>query len=170
MDSASACLDFAVIGHQDSWENIMSFINGLRTADQEKLPVEKIKTTYSFIPPRDVFKVRVRSATGTEINGVYIETFIDPDKLDMSFASTNIKKVKNAVSWSQKLGAGVVTLGGFTSIVLEGNLGLSADPSAKYTTGNALTSAYIVKALEKAALQKGYLFGTGQHSGHWRHR
>ena len=155
MDSTSACLDFAVIGHQDSWENIMSFINGLRTADQEKLPVEKIKTTYSFIPPRDVFKVRVRSATGTEINGVYIETFIDPDKLDMSFVSTNIKKVKSAMSWSQKLGAGVAALGGFTSIVLEGNLGLSGDPSAKYTTGNALTSAYIVKALEKAALQKG---------------
>ena len=155
MDSASPCLDFAVIGHQDSWENIKAFVDGLRTADQEKLPVEKIKTTYSFIPPRDVFKVRVRSATGTEINGVYIETFIDPDKLDMSFVSTNIKKVMNAMSWSQKLGAGVVTLGGFTSIVLEGNLALYAEPSPKFTTGNALTSAYIVKALEKAALQKG---------------
>ncbi len=154
MDRTAPCLDFAVIGHQDSWENILGFINGLRV-DQEQLSVEKIKPTYSFIPPRDVFKVKVRSATGTEIDGVYIETFIDPDKLDVSFASANIKKVMNAMAWSKKLGAGIVALGGFTSIVLEGNLSLYAETRPTFTTGNALTSAYIVKALEKAALQQG---------------
>jgi fatty aldehyde-generating acyl-ACP reductase len=157
MDSATASLDFAVIGHQDSWQNISGFINSIRAADQEMLSVEKIKTSFSFIPPRDIFRVKVRSATGTEINGVYIETFIDPDKLDASFTRANISKVMNAVAWAKKMGAGIVALGGFTSIVLEGNLDSFSAGGTKFTTGNTLTAAYIVKALEKAALKQAIL-------------
>ena len=157
MDCTSPSLDFAVIGHQDNWQNITGFINSIRHADQEKLSVEKIKTSFSFIPPRDIFRVKVRSAAGTEINGVYIETFIDPDKLDVSFTSVNVKKVMNAVAWAKKSGAGIVALGGFTSIVLEGNLSSFTAAGTKFTTGNALTAAYIVKALEKAAIQQAIL-------------
>ena len=81
MDNKAASLDFAVIGHQDSWQNITSFVNGIRAADQEQLSTEKIKDIFSFIPPMDLFRVNVKSKTGAEINGVYIDTFIDPDKL-----------------------------------------------------------------------------------------
>ena len=153
MDSSPPSIDFAVIGHQDSWENIAAFINGIRTADQEELSSEKIKNIFSFIPPRDLFRVKVKSKTGAEINGVYIETFIDPDKLDTQFIRTNISKVMNAVSHAKKMGARIVTLGGFTSIVLEGNLELFSPGETKFTTGNTLTAAYIVKGIEKAATQ-----------------
>jgi fatty aldehyde-generating acyl-ACP reductase len=154
MDSATARVDFALIGHQDSWQNIAGFINSMRGAEQDTLSIEKIKSSFSFIPPRDIFRVKVRSATGAEINGVYIETFIDPDKLDASYARANIGKVMKAVAWAKKMGAGIVALGGFTSIVLEGNLDSFAAGVTKFTTGNTLTAAYIVKALEKAALKK----------------
>ena len=160
MDSTTAGLDFALIGHQDSWKNISGFINNMRSAEQEKLSAEKIKSIYSFIPPRDIFRIKVRSATGAEINGVYIETFIDPDKLDASFARANISKVMNAVVWAKKMGAGIVALGGFTSIVLEGNLDSFAEGRTRFTTGNTLTAAYIVKALEKAALKMGLALDT----------
>jgi fatty aldehyde-generating acyl-ACP reductase len=151
MDSATACLDFAVIGHQDSWQNIERFMNSMRGPQQDKLPVGKIKAGFSFIPPRDIFRVKVKSSCGVEINGVYIETFIDPDKLGASFAKTNIGKVIQAAAWATKMGAGIVALGGFTSIVLEGNLDSFAAHPTKFTTGNTLTAAYIVKALEKTA-------------------
>lgn len=153
MDHSTPCLDFAAIGHQDSWENISSFINAIRTPEQEKLSLEKIKDIFSFIPPRDLFRVKVKSKTGIEINGVYIETFIDPDKLDSQYIRTNIGKVMDAVLCAKKLGAKMVTLGGFTSIVLEGNLNLFSQEETKFTTGNTLTAAYIVKGIEKAALQ-----------------
>jgi len=78
-------LDFAAIGHQERWENIKLFINGIRGLDFEELPVSKIKDIFGFIPPRSIFKMKVRSKTGIEINGVYIETFIDPDKLAPRF-------------------------------------------------------------------------------------
>ena len=151
MDSSPPSIDFAIIGHQDSWENIAAFVNGIRTADQEELSSEKIKNIFSFIPPRDLFRVKVKSKTGAEINGVYIETFIDPDKLDTQFIRTNISKVMNAVSHAKKMGAKIVTLGGFTSIVLEGNLESFSPGETKFTTGNTLTAAYIVKGIEKAA-------------------
>ncbi|KAB2880137.1 hypothetical protein F9K33_06555 [bacterium] len=149
MDSPSTSLDFAVIGHQDNWQNITTFINGIRIGE---LSSKKIKDIFSFIPPRDLFRVKVRSKTGAVINGVYIETFIDPDKLDTQFIRTNIGKVMNAAAWANKMGARIVALGGFTSIVLEGNLDSFARCESQYTTGNTLTSAFIVKGVEKAAI------------------
>ncbi|MEP7165027.1 MAG: hypothetical protein ABI741_10035 [Ferruginibacter sp.] len=153
MDSTVTGIDFAVIGHQDSWQNVSAFINCIRSHDLEKLPVEKIKSIFSFIPPRDLFRVKVRSKTGAEINGVYIETFIDPDRLDAQFMRANISKVMDAVSCAKKMGAGIVTLGGFTSIILEGNLDALHAADTKFTTGNTLTAAYIVKGIEQAATQ-----------------
>ncbi|MEO6722395.1 MAG: hypothetical protein ABIN67_18650 [Ferruginibacter sp.] len=151
MDSSPASLDFAVIGHQDSWHNIAAFVNCIRGAELEPLVVEKVKDIFSFIPPRDLFKVNVRSATGAEINGVYIETFIDPDKLLPQFTRTNIGKIIQAASLAKKMGANIVALGGFTSIMLEGNIDELSTNVTKFTTGNTLTAAYIVKSIEKAA-------------------
>ncbi len=153
MDSTSAGLDFAVIGHQDSWQHIAALVNSIRTADQEALSAEKIKNIFPFIPARDIFKIKARSKTGAEVNGTYIETFIDPDKLDAQFIRTNISKVLNALSFAKKMNARVVTLGGFTSIVLEGNLDPYSTAETKFTTGNTLTAAYIVKGIEKAITQ-----------------
>ncbi len=146
-------LDFAVIGHQDNWQNIQSFINGIRSSDYEQLSLEKVKDIFSFIPPREIFKMKVRSKTGIEINGVYIESFIDPDKLDAKYLRVNINKVNRAVVVANKLKARFVTFGGFTSIVLEGNLSIYANNNMALTTGNTLTSAYILKGIEKAAKQ-----------------
>lgn len=151
MDSPTASLDFAAIGHQDTWQNILDFINGIRSKDLERLNYTQMKSIFSFIPPREVFRVKVNSKTGSEINGVYIESFIDPESLDNSNIRTNIKKVMESISCAQKLGAKVAALGGFTSIVLEGNLEFTAGQSTKFTTGNTLTAAFIVKGIEKAA-------------------
>jgi len=146
-------LDFAVIGHQDSWQNIKMLLNGMRSIDKGSLSIEKIKDIYSFIPPRSIFKMNVRSKTGAGINGAYIETFIDPDKLDAMHLRGNIKKVSDAIYTAQKLNAKIVTLGGFTSIVLEGNFNAFETSKTKLTTGNTLTSAYILKGIEKVTYE-----------------
>ncbi|MBP6025228.1 hypothetical protein [Ferruginibacter sp.] len=154
MDSPSASIDFAIIGHQDSWQHITALIHNMRMPEQEKLSIEKIKGIFSFIPPRDIFRINVLSKTGTEVNGVYIETFIDPDKLGAAYTRANISKVMNAVLFAKKMGAKIVTLGGFTSIVLEGNLDALPTGETKFTTGNTLTAAYIVKGIEQAAVYR----------------
>ena len=153
MVSTTSRINFAVIGHQDSWQNIENFVNSLRSHEQEKLSLEKIKNIFPFIPPRVLFKVKVKSATGMEINGVYIDSFIDPDKLDFKYTKGNINKVLKAACCAEKAGACIASLGGFTSIVQEGNFDSFPKNGTKFTTGNTLTAAYIVKGIEKAVLQ-----------------
>jgi fatty aldehyde-generating acyl-ACP reductase len=154
MDRTTPGLDFAVIGHQDSWQNITDFINGIRTSHEGELTIEKIKDIYSYIPARCLFKMQIRSKTGAVVNGAYIESFIEPDKLDIPFLRMNIGKVRNAVAYTKKMNAKIATLGGFTSIVLEGNIDSFSEGETKFTTGNTLTSAFIVKGIEKAAIQQ----------------
>ncbi len=146
-------LDFAAIGHQESWNDIKAFINGMRSNNVGDLLLEQVKNTFGYIPPRSVFKMKVRSKTGALIHGVYIETFIEPDKLGPQYLRTNITKVNEAIAVAQRLNAKIITLGGFTSIVLEGNLSTLNTTETKITTGNSLTSAYILKGIEKASVK-----------------
>jgi len=151
MDRETPSLDFAVIGHQDSWPNIQSLINVMRTSELEELPISKIKGIYDYIPPRGIFKMHVKSPTGIETNGLYIDTFIDPDKLNAQNLRKNIQKVKDAVKVAHNLNIKMAILGGFTSLLLEGNFKYFEDYDMVLTTGNSLTSAYVVKGIEKAA-------------------
>lgn len=156
MDSKTPSLDFAIVGHSEDWKSIQKFINGIRTAELEPLPVDKIKEVFGFIPPREIFRITLRSKTGKEVTGVYIESFIDPDKLGVTYLRTNINKVKKAVILAAKLNAKRVALGGFTSIVLEGNIDSFEEYDLKVTTGNTLTAAFIVKSVEKAVAESGH--------------
>jgi predicted amino acid dehydrogenase len=151
MDRQPSSLDFAIIGHQDSWKNVSDFINGVRAADMAALSDTQVRDIFPYIPPRDLFRIKVRSSQGKEINGSYIETFIPPDKLNGNNAMSNIAKVKKAISFARKLDAGIVTLGGFTSILIEGNVEESISSNTMFTTGNTLTAAFIVKGIEAAA-------------------
>ncbi len=154
MDSQTTSLDFAVIGHQDNWPKIQSFINSIRTTDLEKLSIDKIKGIYGYIPPREIFKMQVESPTGKETNGVYIETFIAPDELNAQNLRKNIQKVKDAIEVAHRLKAKMVILGGFTSILLEGNFKDFERYNMVLTTGNTLTTAYVLKGVEKAAKER----------------
>jgi predicted amino acid dehydrogenase len=155
MDRQSAGLDFAIIGHLESWEKIVALVNGMRDPGSH-LSQQKIEEIYSFIPPRMAFHILAKSITGREARGAYIETFIPPNHLDDAHARTNLAKVKAAADCALHLGARVVSLGGFTSIALESNLTLlPTSDRTEFTTGNTLTAALIVKGVEHAVGQRG---------------
>lgn len=148
-------MKFAVIGHQDSWQQIMRFINRLRTEDNnDVLPLDKVKEVYSFFPPAKLFDVEAASNTSGLAEGMYIESFISPDELNGKHLWKNIGKVKAACVKAAKLGATIVSLGGFTSIVLEsGSQSLSSINGTAFTTGNTLTAAFIADSIEKASVK-----------------
>ena len=153
MDREPAGIDFAIIGHQESWQRITGFVNTLRKPGLERLSEEKVRSIFPFIPPRDLFKIKISSSSGEVLNGVYIETFIPPDALDVQHIRSNILKVKEAANVASRQGARIATLGGFTSIVIEGNTDLISMNGTCFTTGNTLTAAFIVKGVEKAATE-----------------
>ena len=152
MGNKSSSLKFALIGHQESWENVMQFIQTMRFPGNDyDLALDKVRDVFTYIPPRKIFDIEVNSTIYGKIQGAYIETFIAPDELDMRHLRKNIGKVKQACELCAKLNVPIVSLGGFTSIVLEtGNEFFSQIQDTFFTTGNTLTAAFIAKGVEKA--------------------
>jgi predicted amino acid dehydrogenase len=152
MDNQSSGIKFALIGHQDSWKKAQDFVNDIRvTGNMVDLSIDKIKEVYTYIPPRNLFELTMNSKKTGAIKGAYLECFIAPDELDMAHLQKNIGKVMETCDLAAKMGASIVSLGGFSSIVLEsGNAALTKINGTNFTTGNTLTSAFIAKGVEKA--------------------
>jgi fatty aldehyde-generating acyl-ACP reductase len=149
----------ALIGHQDNWSRIAAVVNGLRPPELGAVPLEELKTIVPWIPPRVVSRLRLFDfPVHREIPGIYIETFITPDELAGLGVRSIVEKVRDAIRVAENEGASVAALGGFTSIVLEGEIeGLSRNVAL--TTGNTLTAALILKGVEAAAREVGIYLG-----------
>src|SRR6266704_2635991 len=121
--------DFALIGHQESWRAAADVLAVLRGPEHAPLPDDEIKDILPWIPPRTVCHVEVGSIVnprigGAKARGLYIDCFIPPDRLDAAYAHENIARVRGAAACAIKAGAKIVSLGGFSSILIEGNLDL----------------------------------------------
>ena len=153
--------DFGLIGHLESWDQAVRLMAQWRPPEQGVLTEEDIKPLYGWIPPREIFRIEARSICQSEpVRGLYIETFIPPDALGRTAFYQNLERVRKAMQRAARLGTGVVTLGGFTSILLEGGGEKEVPEGIAFTTGNSLTAALIVKATEMAAAKLGMDLGS----------
>jgi predicted amino acid dehydrogenase len=149
-------IDFALIGHQESWRSAADVLAVLRGAERTRLPDEEIMEIFPWIPPRAVCHVEITSATGAKARGLYIDCFIPPDHLDSQYVHDNTARVRAAAACAIKAGARIVSLGGFSSILIEGNFDqLPATTDTIFTTGNTLTVALIVQGIRKMCALEG---------------
>jgi predicted amino acid dehydrogenase len=149
-------VDFALIGHQDSWRSAVDVLTVLRGAARGRLPDAEIKEIFPWIPPRAVCNVEVASATGATARGLYIDCFIPPDHLDCEYVYDNLGRVRAAAACAINRGARIVSLGGFSSILIEGNFDrLPERRDTIFTTGNTLTVAFIVQGIRKMCAMEG---------------
>ena len=146
-------IDFALIGHQESWRaaaDVLAVLRGTR------LPDDEIKDILPWIPPRPVCHVEVGSMGGAKARGLYIDSFIPPDGLDAAYVHENIARVRAAAACAINSGAKIVSLGGFSSILIEGNFNHLPDShETVFTTGNTLTVGFIVQGIKKMCAQEG---------------
>jgi fatty aldehyde-generating acyl-ACP reductase len=143
-------VDFALIGHQESWRAAANVISFLRGPQRTPLPDDEIRDILPWIPPRAVCHVDVGSIGGAKARGLYIDSFIPPDRLEAAYVHENIARVRGAAACAIKAGAKVVSLGGFSSILIEGNFDqLPERHDTVFTTGNTLTVAFIVQGIKK---------------------
>jgi predicted amino acid dehydrogenase len=143
-------VDFALIGHQESWRAVADVLAVLRGPQHTPLPDDEIRDLLPWIPPRTVCHVEVGSTAGGKARGLYIDSFIPPDRLEAAYVHENIARVRGAAACAIKEGAKVVSLGGFSSILIEGNFDQLPDRhDTVFTTGNTLTVAFIVQGVEK---------------------
>jgi predicted amino acid dehydrogenase len=94
--------------------------------------------------------VEVGSITGAKARGLYIDSFIPPDRLDAASTHDNLARVRSAAACAIKAGAKIVSLGGFSSILIEGNFDqLPERHDSVFTTGNTLTVGFILQGIRK---------------------
>src|SRR2546430_1390970 len=142
--------DFALIGHQESWRAAADVLAVLRGPQRTPLPDDEIKDILPWIPPRAACHVDVGSLAGTKARGLYIDSFIPPDRLEAAYVHENIARVRAAAACAIQAGAKIVSLGGFSSILIEGNFDQLPDRhDTVFTTGNTLTVAFIVQGIQK---------------------
>jgi predicted amino acid dehydrogenase len=158
MGSATAGLaelDFALIGHQESWRAAADVLAFLRGPTQTPLPEDEVRDILPWIPPRAVCHVEITSTRGAKARGVYIDSFIPPDRLGDVSMRDNLVRVRAAAACAIKAGAKIVSLGGFSSILIEGNVDqLPQRQGTVFTTGNTLTVSYIIQGVRQLCLQQ----------------
>src|SRR5216684_5010494 len=153
--------DFALIGHQESWKAAADVLAVLRGPERTPLPDDEIKDILPWIPPRVVCHVDVGSiirtnSGGAKARGLYIDSFIPPNCLEAAYVHENIARVRKAAACAIKAGAKIVSLGGFSSILIEGNFDqLPEKNDTVFTTGNTLTVAFIVQGIKKMCALEG---------------
>jgi fatty aldehyde-generating acyl-ACP reductase len=154
-------MDFALIGHQESWGAAADVLAVLRGSQRTPLPDDEIKDILPWIPPRAVCHVEIGSiistkSGGAKARGLYIDSFIPPDRLEAAYVHENIARVRGAAACAIKAGAKIVSLGGFSSILIEGNFDqLPERHNTVFTTGNTLTVAFIVQGIQKMCALEG---------------
>src|SRR5882762_6217981 len=149
-------VDFALVGHPESWRAAADVFSALRGPECTPLPDDEIKDILPWIPPRAVCRVGVKSIAHAEAHVLYIDSFIPPNRLDAACVRENLTRVRAAAAYAIKAGARIVSLGGFSSILIEGNFDqLPPGHRTVFTTGNTLTVAFIVQGIEKMCAQQG---------------
>jgi fatty aldehyde-generating acyl-ACP reductase len=149
-------VDFALIGHQESWRAAADVLAVLRGPGRAPLPDDEIKDILPWIPPRAVCHVEVGSIAGAKARGFYIDSFIPPDRLQAAYVHENIARVRGAAACAIQAGAKIVSLGGFSSILIEGNFDqLPERHDTAFTTGNTLTVGFIVQGIKKMCALEG---------------
>jgi fatty aldehyde-generating acyl-ACP reductase len=162
LERGTAGVDFALIGHQESWRAAADVLAVLRGPEHAPLPEDELRDILPWIPPRAVCHVEVRSACPAEAaheetaRGLYIDSFIPPDCLDERHMRDNLARVRGAAAYAVRAGAKIVSLGGFSSILIEGNFDqLLERRDTVFTTGNTLTVAFIVQGIQRMCAMEG---------------
>src|SRR6202171_5632161 len=114
-------VDFALIGHQESWREAADVLAVLRGPERTPIPDNEIRDILPWIPPRPVCHVDIGSIVSANARGLYIDSFIPPDRLEAAYVHENIARVRKAAACAINAGAKIVSLGGFSSILIEGH-------------------------------------------------
>lgn len=119
------------------------------------LPEPAINFFSRYFPPLYISHITgiTSQATGKEIEGWFVACPLTPKQMLSLPPKTVYKKVIQTGKLAQKLGAKVLGLGGFTSVVGDAGQTIARHLDIPVTTGDSYTVAVAVEATLKAARQ-----------------
>jgi predicted amino acid dehydrogenase len=147
---------FGFIVHPAKIEDLYRLSSSLKF-----IPKKILEIGLKYLSPFKVFEIKsIRSSTGQEIAGFFIGCPLLPQQmlsLDTDFV---LDKITAACRVAQDLGAKIIGLGGYTSIMVEKgiaekNCNISSRLKVPITSGNTYTAWSVFKAISDAAKKKG---------------
>ncbi len=142
---------YAVLGHHANYEHLMGYFKTMDPGTQ--VPSKEFLLGLFDLSPSHLSCdiMPIRSPAGKEVSGYWITCPFIPAMMEVDLERV-FMKVLEACRVAQKLNAGVVALGGFTSIVGEQfGKDLRELVAVPVTTGNTYTAALVVRGVLKAA-------------------
>ena len=117
------------------------------------LPTPAINFFSRFFPPVYISHITgIRSAaTGNEVEGWFVACPFTPQRMMSLPPQTVYRKIIATAHYAQRLGARLVGLGAYTSVVGDGGVTISRNVTCPVTTGDSLTVAVAVDAIWQAA-------------------
>lgn len=142
---------FGIIGHLYNFNHLEKCLKMLNP--DFKMPSrEFISRIYHLTPSFKLYDILdFKSKTGQAINGCFIVATFIPDMIEKD-VWTVFSKVIRACKIAEKHGVGLVSLGGFTSMIAE-RIGheVSKEIDVPVTTGNTFTAAMVIDGVFRAA-------------------
>lgn len=117
------------------------------------LTVQQINFFSTFFPPIYISEIHgIRSqATHKEIKGWFVACPYTPARMLELPEKTVYRKIIETGRLAQRLGAHIIGLGAFTSVVGDAGITIAKSLSAPVTTGDSYTVAVAVEAVQEAA-------------------
>lgn len=142
---------FGIIGHLYNFYHLEKSLK-LLNPDFKMPSRDFIGQLFHITPSFKLYDIlNFKSKTGETVNGCFIVATFIPDMIDKDVWAV-FSKVVRGCQIAEKCGVGIVTLGGFTSIVAE-RIGheISKEVDVPVTTGNTFTAAMAIDGVTKAA-------------------
>lgn len=140
---------FAFIVHPLNVENFLYIFEN--SIFLHRIPRLYLKKIIPLLPPLLFVRIKdIKSPAGLKVDGLFILCTLLPEH----FATLNkdfvLRKIIKCVQFAEKLGARVVTLGGFTSIFSNQGCSVVSQTNIAVTTGNTFTSYLVYSGILKA--------------------
>lgn len=154
---------------EDSFAFIIHPINPKRDVGRKypilgKLPAWLIDYLSLFFPPVYISEITgIRSTeNGRSLKGWFIACPLTPTRMVSLPPPVVYKKIIQTGHFAEKLGARILGLGAFTSVVGDGGISIAKNLAIPVTTGDSLTIAMAVHAIRKAAQIMEFPMGTAK--------
>jgi len=141
---------FVVMGHPYNFHHLMKFFQVYKP-DVYSMTPEFLMKIFELAPAYRVATIdEFRSKTGKKVKGYFVMCPLIPD-MAMLTPEVVLPKVIDGCRVGERLGAGILALGGFTSVVGERYFQqLRNKVRIPITTGNAFTVAMVLAGVRKA--------------------
>lgn len=142
---------FGIIGHLYNYYHLEKCLK-LLNPDFKMPSREFMGQLFHVTPSFKLYDIlNFKSKTGQTVNGCFIVATFIPDMIEKDIWAV-FSKVVRGCKIAEKHGIGIVTLGGFTSIVAE-KIGqeIKNEVDVPVTTGNSFTAAMAIDGVLKAA-------------------